>query len=261
MGNLQQDALELVRAVKRLAQEEKELFASKEECDFFRARYKPPSPSKTVPTAFSSKAQPPSPPISNKEVTPRTILSKKIPLPHKNKEPLPTDSFSDMRRLFSHIAPKFPLLDTIPKDDLAKHVKERWKTRNQAAPISLLFYQELAMHQKLLHNLAQALESIYGGARLIQCAEIEKENQWETFLSVKELSSVIICDSTLWQLPHLLAFYREKPSHSERFLSNTPLFLLPDLSLYLKDPLLKRSLWKALSTFQKEKCKCPPSTK
>jgi hypothetical protein len=41
-------------------------------------------------------------------------------------------------------------------------------------------------------------------------------------------------------------FYKETPAQGTRTLGNIPLFLLPDLSLYLKDPLLKRSLWKAL---------------
>jgi hypothetical protein len=41
-------------------------------------------------------------------------------------------------------------------------------------------------------------------------------------------------------------FYKEIPSQGIRTLGKIPLFLLPDLSLYLKDPLLKRSLWKAL---------------
>jgi hypothetical protein len=87
---------------------------------------------------------------------------------------------------------------------------------------------------------------ISGPARLINAEGIEKENQWETFLSVTELKLIIICDYALWQMPHLLQFYREVPNQTQRFLLNKPVMLLPDLTLYLKDPQLKRSLWKAL---------------
>jgi len=60
------------------------------------------------------------------------------------------------------------------------------------------------------------------------------------------LKLIIVCDYTLWQLPNLMQFYKETPAQKTRQLGEKSLFLLPDLSLYLKDPLLKRSLWKAL---------------
>jgi hypothetical protein len=60
------------------------------------------------------------------------------------------------------------------------------------------------------------------------------------------LKWVIVCDYSLWQLRGLMQFYKETPAQGTRMLGNVPIFLLPDLSLYLKDPLLKRSLWKAL---------------
>lgn len=238
MGTLDREVLELVRAVRVLASEEEPFFASAEDCDYFRSLYR----------ALPQQPQPaveikPAPKPVKKEAPPQPLIpavEKSVPVPRV------VDSFDDLRHLFTKLAPQIRIVDEIPSDGAAKQVSERWKTRNQAAPISLLFYQEPPQHRLLLEHLAEALHVVFGNARLIQSASIEKEKQWDAFLSVPGLKTVIICDAALWQLPNLLQFYREVPSHSERFLQNTPVFLLPDLSLYLKDPLLKRSLWKAL---------------
>jgi hypothetical protein len=156
------------------------------------------------------------------------------------------DRFDDVRKILSKCAPQLALLKEPPNDASAQKIASRWKTKNQGAPFSLLSFHESPSHQKLLTNLTSALDVVYGGARLIAAEGIEQAKQWEAFLSVADLKLIIVCDSTLWQMPNLLQFYRELPNRSERFLLNIPVFLLPDLTLYLKDPLLKRSLWKAL---------------
>ena len=246
MEAIRREALELIRALKEIAPQQEPLLASSDDCAYFRSLYRPqqkkePEPAAPPPAPVPSVKAPP-------EKEPKIEITAPAPQPQpKSPSPSPPpERFEELRALFAKIAPRMRLLDEIPKDDEAKQISERWKTRNQASPFSLLVHQEPPSHLKLLENLAEALEVVFGGARLIRCASIEKEKQWEAFLSVPTLRTVIICDSTLWQLPNLLQYYREVPSHSERFLHNAPLFLLPDLSLYLKDPLLKRSLWKSL---------------
>jgi len=156
------------------------------------------------------------------------------------------EGFDIIRKLLSKISPELVLLSEIPSDAKARQIAQRWKTKNQSAPISLLFLHEPLQQQKFLANLITALDVVFGSARLINAEGIEKDGQWEAFLSVSELKLVIICDYALWQMPHLLKFYREVPNQTQRFLLNKALMLLPDLTLYLKDPQLKRSLWKAL---------------
>lgn len=158
----------------------------------------------------------------------------------------PTISLQRWKSLFAKIAPDCPVIAEIPSDVLAKKISTRWKTKTQTAPITLLWYQENAEHKLLLEQICKALDVHFGSAKLASAESIEREKQWEAFLSVPELSLVICCDYTLWQLPGLLQFYKEIPSQGLRLIGEKPLFLLPDLSLYLKDPLLKRSLWKAL---------------
>ena len=270
--NLRSEALNLIRAANDLLQTENTILASAEECDYFRNIYR-----SSRDTAAQRRSEPPNIPIEVKETskdevsqslpkqpeTPlpppaATVLPKAEPLPIKTPpppvvEPLPTPAtaqstigFAEIQKILSKVAPGFALLSDPPSDAKAKQIAQRWKTKNQSAPISLLYFHELPQQQKFLTNLATALDVISGPARLINAEGIEKENQWETFLSVTELKLIIICDYALWQMPHLLQFYREVPNQTQRFLLNKPVMLLPDLTLYLKDPQLKRSLWKAL---------------
>jgi hypothetical protein len=158
-------------------------------------------------------------------------------------EPL---NFSSLKSLFQKTFPQLALPDEIPSDETAKKIAHRWKTKNQIAPISILHFSEPPKQKALLGEIVKAIDIYFGPARLINAETIEKEKQWETFLSSNNLKLVIACDYTLWQLSDLMRHYKEVPSQQTRNLANIPLFLLPDLSLYLKDPLLKRSLWKAI---------------
>lgn len=248
MEELQSETLTLVRAALQLCKEESStLFASADDCDFFRTLYRktPPQSSLASPIA----------PLSKKIITELTECTEKKR--EARNEAASTvsvssviqhrDSFQDIREILTKIAPSLRLLDAIPSDIEAKRVANRWKTKNQSTPLSVLFFGEPESHRKLLEHLALALHVVFGNASLIAADSVEQEQQWEAFLSVPELKLIIVCDATLWQLPNLLKFYREVPSQNQRFLHQTPLFLLPDLTLYLKDPLLKRSLWKAIS--------------
>jgi len=142
--------------------------------------------------------------------------------------------------------PGYPVIDAIPSDAIAIKIAERWKTKNKTAPISILSLHEPPEQRALLEQVAKALDVTFGSARVINAEPIEKEKQWDAFLSVPDLKIVVACDYTLWQLNSLMGSYKENPTQGSRSLNGVSLFLLPDLSLYLKDPLLKRSLWKAL---------------
>ena len=74
----------------------------------------------------------------------------------------------------------------------------------------------------------------------------EKENRWNDFLSDSDIFLIIASDYTIFELPNLRTYYKENPIKGEKHLKNKALFLLPDISLYLKEPTLKTSLFKAL---------------
>ncbi len=233
------------------------LFASPEDADYFRKLAKAKAPERAAPPPLPEivlpKREPPKPapeiqrvqPEPAKAPPPEPVKEKSAFVPAALPETPPPD-FNSLRALFAKIAPGFPLLDEIPCDEIAKKIATRWKTKNQTAPISILSYQEPPAQRALLEQIAKAIDVSFGPARLVQAESIEKDKQWEAFLSVPDLKWVIACDYSLWQLGGLMHFYKENPAQATRELGKVPLFLLPDLSLYLKAPLLKRSLWKAL---------------
>ncbi|MBF8262923.1 MAG: hypothetical protein HW387_588 [Parachlamydiales bacterium] len=250
--SLLSEARNLIRDALDHLQSEKTILAEAHDCDYFRRLYRtlkdsPPSPApiapKPIPLEIKTEpavliAPPPiptaPPPAKNPEAEPVRTLAPK------------DTSFEDVRKMMSRVFPEMTFPTIIPSDVKARQIAERWITKNQSAPLSILFFQEQKAQHQFLVNLTAALDTFYGEAKLIQAEGIEKDNQWEAFLSVPQLKLVIVGDYALWQMPHLLQYYRENPTRTEKFLQKTPVMLLPDLTLYLKDPSLKRSLWKAL---------------
>jgi hypothetical protein len=225
--------------------------------------YTPPTPS-AIPTAQPLKPSPVEqvkPTLPEKETSPppvvQPISSAPIPKPRAVESKIdpalsaqdslqwPVLSLGKWKTVMSKVAPELHILSEVPSDAMARKIASRWKTKNLSAPITILSYQEIPEQKALLEQITLALDVHFCPAKLVSAETIEKEQQWEAFLSVDELRLIITCDYTLWQMPGLLKFYKESPSR--RQIGEKDLFLLPDLSLYLKDPLLKRSLWKALN--------------
>jgi len=232
------------------------IFASPEDADFFRKTLIKKSLAPVIPKEIpKAVAKPPieiqAPPPVIKESTPvfksEPVIAKAVEKKDVE-EPLKKPVFiaSTIRNLLAVVAPELAIIDEIPSDATAQKIAQRWKTKNQTAPISILLLHEPPEQKALLEQITKAIDIYFGPAKIVHAEGIEKDKQWEAFLSVAELKMIIVCDYTLWQLNGLMQFYKETPAQGMRMLGNTPLFLLPDLSLYLKDPLLKRSLWKAL---------------
>jgi hypothetical protein len=252
--------LALIQDVKEYLKRNPEpVFSSAEECDYFRKKFKESLSKKALqPVSTPVPIIKPLPPPQPKVESPPPVIAETPPPPPKyTPPPLPAReepreetvaltllNFGKWKTLMGKIAPEMPILAEIPHDAIAKKIATRWKTKNLSAPITLLSYQEMPEQKAFLEQIVIALDVYFGPAKLVSAETIEKEGQWEAFLSVTELKLVISCDYTLWQMPGLLKFYKETPAR--RYIGEKDCFLLPDLSLYVKDPLLKRSLWKAL---------------
>lgn len=239
-----------------LKEEEFPIFASKEDADFFRKAYQKvketpspilltplPSPAISLETPPSKKEEivkpAPSPVVS--KAPPSLSLPKLNPLPASKENNLPS-----LAKVFELANPQVEILKSPPIDTLAQKRANRWKTKNQITPISILSYEEEPEQLLFLKEIARAIDAYFGPANLLEGLALEKKDEWDTFLSEKSLKLVIVCDYSLWQMQNLRKTYHEVPAKKQRLVKDTPLFLLPDLSLYLKDPSLKRSLWKAL---------------
>lgn len=250
------EGLQLVQSVLELLSHESVILADPDDVDFFKEELKEKTARKATENLTQIEKKPPI--LSNELQTIKPLTQpKKIEQkePHKI-EPTKWNSnisiphtplnFAQLKNLFQKLFPGVSSIDEIPSDLHAKRLAKRWKTKNQTAPISILHFNEPLKQKKFLSEVVKALDLIFGPAKLVDAETIEKNNEWEVFLSSPDLKFIITCDHTLWQLPNLLRYYKEDSENKTRTLKGIPLLLLPALSLYLKDPLLKRSLWKSL---------------
>jgi hypothetical protein len=243
-------------------QKKRSLFAKKEDLPYLKttpakkeekATIRPSQ--KTQPTApFVPRAQQEnrqSPPLSEKKEKPilekpiASLLPKTPPL--HQKAPASSHSFEEMKRLLQTASPHFALHEEIPSDETAKQHAMEWVYKKQGATITLLCGKEDPAKITLLKNLTKALHVRYASAQMVFALDIEKENGWELFLSNPEIKLILAIEHSIASFPHLMSCYREIPARKEHFLNNAPLFLLPDLGLYLKKSSLKPVLWKTIT--------------
>lgn len=155
-------------------------------------------------------------------------------------------SFEKLKSLIEEVSPSYPIASFVPSDEKAKMISLGYKLKKKTADITILSFKESPQGELFLKNLALALDICFMSAKVISALEIESENKWDVLLAEEDLKLIIACDYSIWELPRLLPHYKEVPSKNEHFLGEVPLFLLPDVSLYLKEPLLKKSLFTAL---------------
>ncbi|MCP5510055.1 MAG: hypothetical protein H7A39_06590 [Chlamydiales bacterium] len=150
---------------------------------------------------------------------------------------LPT---TDMKSLIAALG--IPIIDEPPSDSRAKRIKNAWKQRQ--VNVAILVDKVEGPVRTLLLNIARAIDTLIAPCKVITTTRHEQENTWDIFLASDELKHIIAPDTIL--TGNLLKHLHELPEQNKRTLGNKPLILLPDLTLYLKDPLLKASLWKTL---------------
>ena len=201
----------------------------------YTAPVKPKIVKKTDPTTIAKKEK---------------IIEKKIiPKEEKPKKRLsnPVDNMQDIKELLQKVAPEVKLYFGPIDDTKAKHLSRLYKYKSQAADISLLIGNEIVEHFRFFKNLSYALNKFFLPSRLVDGKFLERENEWETFLSSKDLKFIIVGESLFKKLKKLQIFFKEDKEKQSFYLKDKELFLLPDISLYLKEPTLKAFLWKTLS--------------
>ncbi|MFA5250338.1 MAG: hypothetical protein WC371_02885 [Parachlamydiales bacterium] len=241
-------------------------FLNAESYRFFQPLLPPPRPSR-------QKKIPPSPPALEEKIPPppslKTITLNKAPFPIlpplvRPSEPAPalekkTDfremekpipvlpvSFQHFKDLLFLVDPNLKILEEIPEDTKAKEIASSWKLKAKVGRITILSYGETEKELFFLKELARAVHLLFQPTKIINAASLEKENKWEAYLNQPHLKLMIISDSSLWKLKNLLTHYHENPISHETFLKNTPLLLMPQISLYFKEPLMKKTLYETL---------------
>lgn len=206
-----------------------------------QAKPLPPLPTpKPKQIAQPPVSKPPSPPVKKQE--PKQELSKELdlrPPTLPDKQPM-----NKMGSILKMIAPDFFIHDAPLADDKAKKIKGAWADKSQIPDIPILFQGNL--YRTFTENLAKAISTCFSPSRVIEITPYEQEKKWDLILESPQLKLILLPDYLLFSSKELLPFYKENPGQKTRFLGDIPLLLLPDLSLYFKDPYLKRSLWNVI---------------
>lgn len=197
-----------------------------------------------APTAqpLPEQVKPISPPPTDPTPRLKTHLEQKQVLRETLPPIAPTD-FTEMLAFFKEKLPSIPLSDAIPDDSEAIAFTLRWKA--PATQVLLLSFSNLPKEQQFLANVAQAIDQRLASAKIVSAFKVEEEKGWGELLNASTLRLVISSNNSLHTLPELMKYYREE-STGKHTLGRAPLFLLADLSLYIEQPALKASLWKAL---------------
>jgi hypothetical protein len=171
---------------------------------------------------------------------------KKQPLPAKKAPTLEIDA--EMKQMVTKILPDVALAGAIPDDAVAKKLAHLYKEQHLTAKVLVLSFGETGPALQFLQNVTKAIDTHLAPAKLIEMRKIERENSWEITLSSSTLQLILAPPFTEWKSISLARFYRENPSSKTHFLHDTPLLLTQPIAAYLKNPDLKRELWKNLST-------------
>ena len=164
-------------------------------------------------------------------------------------EPISAKTRSDLTeywRLHQQLFPELSLREDIPNDGMALKIKNAWLEEHVIPPVVILSFHSEEKSLTFLKNVAYAISLRFTPAKVIAGAKWEKESGWETLLNTSTLRLIIATDYDLYLQPALMKVYREDPQQGRHYLKNTPLLLLSDLSLYLKEPQLKSLLWRAI---------------
>lgn len=150
----------------------------------------------------------------------------------------------ETKNIIKKISPS-TILNTTLDDRKAQNISNKW-TVKQRCDIAIFSFQETPQGFLFLKSLSLALKTYFFPCQVISYLKLEKEKNANIFFEQNNLKLIIISDYFIWKHPYLTKNYRENPQKKEHFLKEIPLFLLADLSIYLKEPLLKKMLWSSL---------------
>lgn len=151
------------------------------------------------------------------------------------------ESNEGVRKILKEIAPDLYQHESIPSDFKAKRIKEAWREKRETPAIPILY--QGTEYRSFITRIAKAIDIAFGSCNVV---DVVPEKKWDLFLESENLKLIIAPDTLIFGTKELLSFYQENPQQKKRKLGNIPLLLLPDLSLYFKDPYLKRALWNVI---------------
>lgn len=199
----------------------------------------------------SAKTEPPLPkPKLSEEPQPKQLPPAKASSPLKPlKVDKDLDTLSDIATLFHASFPHIFIHADIPSDRKAIAIKTGWKIKSRLIDVPIFSTQEMTPFLPLLHNIAKAISASFAPSKVIHIDTVEKKDVWDTLLDSHYIKLILCPDVILWSSKALMKHYKQQPLKTIQKLGDIDLILLPELSLYLKDPMLKQALWNMLSQY------------
>ena len=237
MDKLTQAALELLRET---AKHTNTLLATAEEVAYF-------GPTPNVVSTFVSSAPIKIAPPPVKVAAPPPVALEPVKAQVAPASPVKSKPTSDIRVAVQKIFPELLLRDSIPDDRLAKKMAQLWEETYLSAKVVIIAFGETALHLEFLNQVTGAIDKLLAPAKLLDGEKFEKEHGWELLLNSPLLHTIICSSWASWKETSLARHYRQNGATEEHFLAKRPLLLLEPIAHYLKDPHLKRKLWKDLN--------------
>lgn len=164
-------------------------------------------------------------------------------------EPLPSPPAIDLQDLRKTITEKVPHLkwtEHVPDDTEARKLARSWTQEKDPPQVIILSFNESPAHYTFLSNVAKAIETLGYTVQICKAGKIDQENGWDSLLGSQRLRLIIAGSAGVYALPGLEKRHRENQKTAHHYLGECSLLLLSDISFYLQEPALKRSLWSAI---------------
>lgn len=156
------------------------------------------------------------------------------------------EGMEEMQRLVSKVAPHIKLKSEIPDDTRAKKIANHWQEQLQTLQVAIFSFGETEKNLVFLHNVAAAITSLIGPAKVVDANRFEKEKKWELFFASNTLKLILAPAIQGWKTTQLATYYKANPTTTLSRLGEAPLLTLQPLSVYLKNPKEKRLLWNSI---------------
>lgn len=204
------------------------------------------------PTSERAAASPNTPPPATEKTSlpaPETIKETKSNMAFALEAPAAYEAvdFKDIRKILSECRPGFKIVDNIPESTHVNRIGTDLKEIPSALrAIIISFDQTDSRHLAFLENLGLAIRTCEVNCKIVNAKAIEVNHGWEPLLKANGLRFIIASSDKIEAFPELKKYYSKTTQSPGHVLGSTPLILLPEISLYFKNPSLKRELWKAI---------------
>jgi hypothetical protein len=156
------------------------------------------------------------------------------------------DNMNEIASLVAKAAPELRLREEIPDDSEARKIGALWQEQLKALHVAVIAFGESGPSLQFLQNVAKAIDTLITPAKIIEGSRFEKEKKWDLFFTSSSLKLVIAPDFATWKGTRLASMYKEHPASSSHTLANIPLLPLKSITHLLKNPSLKKELWKTI---------------